>query len=101
MDESIQDHFQVLITDYHDGPADQEQTFTVQADLGIDILPGASDPLGAGRLAQRALFLHRDQSQNTYRLYLQIRAIIYFHLPTKLYFQYKVQFLPPQNSTVK
>lgn len=101
MDESIQDRFQVLITDYNDGPADQEQTFTMQAHLGIDILPGASDPLGVGRLAQRALFLHRDQSQNTYRLYLQIRPVTYFHLPTKLYFQYKVQFLPPQNSAVE
>lgn len=56
MDESIQDHFQVLITDYHDGPADQEQTFTVQADLGIDILRGASDPLGAGRLLREHFF---------------------------------------------
>lgn len=54
--------FSGLITDYNEGPADQEQTFPVEANLDIDILPGASDPLGAGRLAQRALFLHRDQS---------------------------------------
>lgn len=101
VDESIQEHFQVLITNYNEGPEDQEHTFIVQANLGMDIMPGASDPLGAGRLAQRALFLHRDQFQNTYRLYLQIRAIIYFHLPTNLYFQYKFQFLPPQNSVVK
>lgn len=81
MDESIQEHFQVLITNYNEGPEDQEHTFIVQANLGMDIMPGASDPLGAGRLAQRALFLHRDQFQNTYRLYLQIRAIISIYLP--------------------
>lgn len=65
MDKSIQEHFQVLITNHSEGPEDQEHTFIVQTDLGMDILPGASDTLGAGRLAQRALFLHRDQSQNT------------------------------------
>lgn len=51
VDESIQEHFQVLITNYNKGPEDQERTFIVQANLGMDILPGASDSLGAGRQA--------------------------------------------------